>query len=285
MTVQFGGRVNWAWFTPEGGLPDRDFTDGSASVGILFKPAAANDKLTFAFNLARAARNPALEELYFFGTHPGNFAFEIGNPELDSEIALGFDASVRWRHRRFSGEVTYFRNSIDDYIFREPDERRGIRRALPGRRAGRVPLRGGGRARQSLQGVEAHADIDLGGGFIAELGFDLVRAELRETNEPLPRIPPTRFIGGLRYQRNAFQAGGEIVAGGEAGPRVRRGNADRRLQPVEAVRVVLVRRREARSTRSRRGSTTRPTSSTATTCRSSRISCPRWGATSRWCIR
>ena len=63
-----------------------------------------------------------------------------------------------------------------------------------------------------FQGVEAHADIDLGAGLIAELGFDLVRAELRERNEPLPRIPPTRFRGGLRYQRNAFQAGGEIVA-------------------------------------------------------------------------
>ncbi len=81
VTVQFGGRVNWAGYTPEGGLPDRDFTDGSGSVGILFRPAAANDKLTLAFNVARAARNPALEELYFFGIHPGNFAFEIGNPE------------------------------------------------------------------------------------------------------------------------------------------------------------------------------------------------------------
>lgn len=50
------------------------------------------------------------------------------------------------------------------------------------------------------------------GGLIAELGFDLVRAELRDTGEPLPRIPPTRFIGGLRYQRNAFQAGGQLVA-------------------------------------------------------------------------
>ena len=115
-----GGRVNHAAYSPEGGLPDRDFTDVSGSVGLLFRPAAANDRLTFAASLARAARNPALEELYFFGEHPGNFAFEIGNPNLDSERALGLDASVRWRSRRFSGEFTYFRNSIDDYIFRNP---------------------------------------------------------------------------------------------------------------------------------------------------------------------
>jgi iron complex outermembrane receptor protein len=212
VTVQFGGRVNWAGFTPEGGLPDRDFTDGSGSVGILLRPAAANDKLTFAFNVARAARNPALEELYFFGIHPGNFAFEIGNPELDSEIALGLDASLRWRHRRFSGEVSYFYNRINDYIFRDPISESEFAERFPDVDPEGFPVVEA-IARDSLfQGVEAHADIDLSGGFVAELGFDLVRAELRETNEPLPRIPPTRFIGGLRYQRNAFQAGGEIVA-------------------------------------------------------------------------
>jgi iron complex outermembrane receptor protein len=212
VTVQFGGRMNWAGFTPEGGLPDRDFTDGSASVGLVFRPAAANDKLTFAVNLARAARNPALEELYFFGIHPGNFAFEIGNPELDSEIAFGLDSSVRWRHRRFSGELTYFCNRIDDYIFRNPLTDEEFAERFPDVDPEGFPVVENVAADSLFQGVEAHADIDFGGGFIAELGFDLVRAELRDTSEPLPRIPPTRFIGGLRYQKNAFQAGGEIVS-------------------------------------------------------------------------
>jgi iron complex outermembrane receptor protein len=212
VTVQFGGRVNWASFSPEEGLPDRDFTDGSGSVGLVFRPAAANDKLSFAINLARAARNPALEELYFFGPHVGNFAFEIGDPNLASEHALGFDASVRWRHRRFSGELTYFRNSIDKYIFRNPLTEEEFAERFPDEDSdGLVPVEF--TARDSvLQGVEAHADVELGQGLFAELGFDLVRGELKDTNDPLPRIPPTRFIGGLRYQRNAFQAGGEVVA-------------------------------------------------------------------------
>ena len=63
-----------------------------------------------------------------------------------------------------------------------------------------------------LHGVEAHADVDLGRGFFAELGFDLVRGELRDSSDPLPRMPPTRFRGGLRYQTGAFQAGGELIA-------------------------------------------------------------------------
>ena len=213
VTVQFGGRVNWASFSPEGGLPARDFTDGSASVGLLYKPAAANDKLTFAVSLARAARNPALEELYFFGAHPGNFAFEIGNAELGSERALGFDASIRWRHRRVGGEVTYFRNRIDDFIFRNPisDEEFVARFPDEAGEVGEFPFVEFVARDSVLQGVEAHADIELGRGLFAELGFDLVRGELRATNEPLPRMPPARLLGGLRYQRNAFQAGGNVV--------------------------------------------------------------------------
>jgi len=78
-TLQFGGRVNRASFDPEEGLPARDFTDFSGSLGLLFRPARANDNVTIAASLARAARNPALEELYYFGPHPGNFAFEVGN--------------------------------------------------------------------------------------------------------------------------------------------------------------------------------------------------------------
>ena len=89
VTFQFGARANRASFDPEEDLPSRDFTDVSGSVGLLFRPAAAQDKVTIAVSLARAARNPALEELYFFGPHPGNFAFEIGNPDLKSEKALG----------------------------------------------------------------------------------------------------------------------------------------------------------------------------------------------------
>jgi iron complex outermembrane receptor protein len=218
ITLQFGGRVNRASFRPEGGLPNRDFTDGSGSVGLLIRPEVANDKLTFAVSLAHAARNPALEELYFFGPHPGNFAFEIGNPNLGSETALGLDLSLRWRHRRFSGEVTYFRNSIDDYIFRNPiseeefDERFGHEEEEEEEGHGEFPFVEFVAADSLLQGVEAHADIEVAPGLIAEFGFDLVRGTLRSSGESLPRIPPTRLRGGLRYQRNAFQTGGEFIA-------------------------------------------------------------------------
>lgn len=226
VTFQFGARVNHASFDPEEDLPSRSYTDTSGSIGLLFRPQAAQDKFTVAISLARAARNPALEELYFFGPHPGNFAFEIGNANLDSERALGFDVSARWRSSRISGEVSYFRNSISDYIFRNPlTEEEFDARFGHDAHAGEEEEEEGGHghagefgfiefiaADSLLQGFEAHADIEIGGGLGMELGLDYVRGELRSGNRPLPRIPPFRARGGLTYQRNAFQAGGEVVS-------------------------------------------------------------------------
>ena len=40
----------------------------------------------------------------------------------------------------------------------------------------------------------------------------MVRGELADSGEPLPRIPPQRVIAGLRYQKNALQFGGSVTA-------------------------------------------------------------------------
>jgi hypothetical protein len=35
---------------------------------------------------------------------------------------------------------------------------------------------------------------------------------VKDTDDPLPRMPPFRSQVGLRYQYNAFQIGGNVVA-------------------------------------------------------------------------
>jgi iron complex outermembrane recepter protein len=199
VTLQFGGRVDWASFSPEEGLPERDFTNVSASVGALFRPT---DQTTVAVSLARAVRNPALEELYFFGPHLGNFAFEVGNPDLDAEKGLGVDVSFRWRLARASGEVTWFRNAIDNFVFRNPTGE--VEEDLPV-----IEFTG---ADSLIQGFEAHTDIEVNSAWNVEAGLDYVRGTLRSTDEPLPRMPPLRFTGGVRYRWNALQVGGQVVA-------------------------------------------------------------------------
>jgi iron complex outermembrane receptor protein len=166
----------------------------------VLKPQAANDNFVLALNVASASRYPALEELYYFGPHPGNLAFEVGNEDLDAEHAIGFDASVRARGSRFEGELAFFRNDIKNYIFRQPT----------GETAEDFPVLENVAADSTLMGIEAHGDVKLTSVLIAELTYDMVRGELKESGDPLPRIPPQRVIAGLRYQKNAFQLGGSV---------------------------------------------------------------------------
>ncbi len=221
-TFQFGGRIDHARYSPVD-EDERTFNAGSGSVGLLFTPAAANDRLTFAVSLARAARIPALEELFYLGPHPGNFAFEIGNPDLTPEHALGFDVSMRWRHARASGEITYFRNDISDFVFRRPisiedleDEIDQFEDRFPGREldieaAEEFPIVENVAADSVLQGFEAHGDFGLTSNLFAEFTLDYVHGTLKDTDDPLPRIPPLRTNIGLRYQYNAFQIGGNVI--------------------------------------------------------------------------
>ena len=225
VTFQFGGRVDHTRYEPKGEAT-RAFTSGSGSAGLLLRPSAADDRLTIALSLARAARNPALEELFYFGPHPGNFAFEVGNPDLRPEHAVAVDVALRWRGAHASGEVTYFRNAISDYVFRAPVTEQAFAarlddfagrfsgRSIDGQAeaAGEFPIVENVAADSILQGVEAHSDVRLTSELSVELGFDYVRGSLADTGQALPRIPPLRVRGGLRYQHNAFQAGGEVIA-------------------------------------------------------------------------
>ncbi len=199
LTVQFGGRVEHQSFAPAGGLRPREFTNVSGSAGLLVRPS---DATTITVSLARSVRNPALEELYFRGPHSGNFAFEIGNPDLDAERALGLDVAFRWRLPHVTGEVTFFRNRIDDYVFRQPSG--DIEEDLP------VIVFSADKA--LLQGVEAHGDIEVGERVVLEVGTDYVRGELTALGDPLPRIPPLRTTIGARYRMNALQVGAQVVA-------------------------------------------------------------------------
>jgi iron complex outermembrane receptor protein len=217
LTLQFGVRYDHTWFSPGGGLRPRAFDNLSGSAGVLLRPS---DSTTVAVSVARAVRPPALEELYFFGPHPGNYAFEIGNPDLEPERNLGVDVAFRWRQPRASGELSFFRNNVRDYVLRNPISEEEFED-----RFGDAGHEGHGHdefpyvefvgANAVLQGFEGHADFKLAAPLVLEVGFDMVRGEISDTGEPLPRIPPMRFMGGVRYQRNAFQAGVNVLFAAE----------------------------------------------------------------------
>jgi iron complex outermembrane receptor protein len=203
LSLQFGGRVEHTSFDPDGALverpdvPKRDFTTFSASAGVL---GYLRDDLTVALNLARAVRNPSLEELYNLGAHVGNFAFEVGDPTLPTEVAYGADLSLRYRTPRFIGEGTVFINSIDRFIF--PFQTGEVEEDLP--------VVNFTSADSRFTGFEGHVDAGLTKALWLVLGADAVRGELRNGGGPLPRIPPYRLWAGLRFEHKRFHLEGEV---------------------------------------------------------------------------
>jgi iron complex outermembrane recepter protein len=196
VALQFGGRVDRATFKPQADEPNTDFTNFSGSFGLLVTPA---EPVSLAFSVARASRNPALEELYFHGPHPGNNAVENGNPDLNSEHSVGVDASLRWRSSIASGEVTFFANKINDFIFR--------------RFTGAVDSESGlavtefDQADANMKGIESHVDLRVTPILWVEGGLDYVRGDLTSLDLPMPRVPPLRGLAGVHLRRNAFEAG------------------------------------------------------------------------------
>jgi iron complex outermembrane receptor protein len=206
VSVQFGGRFERASYDPDAaatpdreGIVKRDFNNFSASVGLV---GHLRDDLTLAVSAARAVRNPSLEELYNLGAHPGNFAFEIGDPNLRNEIGLGVDAALRYRGPRAAVELSVFRNSIDDFIFPfqtgEVEEGLTVIQYIQNDSV--------------LQGFEAHLDLGLTKNLWLELQGDGVRGKLRSDDTPLPRIPPYRALIGLRYQTPKWHLEGQLRA-------------------------------------------------------------------------
>jgi iron complex outermembrane receptor protein len=208
VAFQFGGRVDHTAFDPDGAaverpeVPKRDFTNFSASAGVL---GYLRDDLTLALNLARAARNPSLEELYNLGPHPGNFAFEVGDPTLDTEVAYGADLSLRYRSQRFAAEATAFVNRIDKFIF--PFQ--------TGETEEDLPVVNFTSADSRFTGFEAHVDAGLTRSLWLVLGGDAVRGELRDGGGALPRIPPYRLWAGLRIEHKGLHLEGEVKNVGE----------------------------------------------------------------------
>jgi iron complex outermembrane receptor protein len=155
---------------------DRTFTAASGSFGVHTDLGRTG---AFVVNLTTAARAPALEELYNFGPHAGNLAFEIGSPDLELERTFGIDVSLRRRAERVSGELNLFAYDIRDFVFLDftGETHEGFREA---------EFR---QADSRFLGMEASSEVTMGRGIVLDAGISLVNARLTATNEPLPRIP------------------------------------------------------------------------------------------------
>lgn len=177
---------------------DRSFTAVSGSAGLHTTIGTAG---AFVVNVSGASRAPALEELYNFGPHVGNLAFEIGNPDLEVERTLGIDVSLRSRHAKAQGELNVFAYNISNFVFLDvhDEEIDGLREATFVQADAR------------FIGAEASGSLDLHPRLHLHGGASYVRAKLTDTNTFLPRIPALSARVELDVPFGNFKVGPEFV--------------------------------------------------------------------------
>lgn len=174
------------------------------------------------FGLTRAERTPSPEQRYAFGRHAAAGTFEIGDPDLETERYLNFEASIERHTGPLRFDVTAFYNRADNYIYlASEDDGTGNpvfvndvgNREGEGAAAGCLPDDDGlCRLRNQLvfnQQEDAHFyGAELGGSwelaqsptpFTLHFTADYVRGSLRDGGD-LPRISPWRYGIGASTQ-------------------------------------------------------------------------------------
>jgi iron complex outermembrane receptor protein len=195
--LQFGGRFEHNGYNPTG-LEKRSFNGFSGSAGFRVPLGGST---AFVANYTHSYRAPALEELYNNGPHPGNAAFEIGDPDLNRESSDGIDLSLRHSSGRVRAEANFFYYHINDFIFLAPtgDVEDGL------------PVANYAQGSSRFVGTEARLDVGLTRNFWVLSSLDYVNAELKDTATPLPRIPPLRGRVGFEAFYKGFRFNPEVI--------------------------------------------------------------------------
>ena len=207
--VQIGGRVErTAYFPddcPDESGPDADeaplleppipiersFLGLSGSVGANLSLGQVG---VLVGSVMVASRAPALEELYNFGPDAGNGTFEMGDPTLHLEETRGVEIGLRRRTARGHVQLSTFRYDIEHFVFLDVQaERTGAFR-----QARYV------QADARFTGVEVAAEATLTEFLRVSAVLSQVTAQLVETKEYLPRIPPLSGRVRLELSRKSF---------------------------------------------------------------------------------
>ena len=178
---------------------DRQFIAASASIGM---HVDLGDTTALVANFTHSHRVPALEELYNFGPHLGNF--EIGRPDLEAETMRGLDVSFRQSLGRVQGEANFYVYGIDNFIFGD----------LTNEIVDNLRILNIQQGNSRFVGFDARGSLRLGGQVWATLGLGYVDATLTTTGEPLPRIPPLRGTLSLDIPVGRLTVSPEVMFAG-----------------------------------------------------------------------
>ncbi|MEM1132067.1 MAG: TonB-dependent receptor [Pseudomonadota bacterium] len=175
-----------------------DSVSGALGFGYTFDEGA---KVGINFN--RSERAPSPEELFSNGPHIATQAFEIGNPNFDTERSMGGEIYLRIDRPTWQFGVTVYYNDFENFLIDVPT----------GEEEDGLPVFQFIQNDAEFYGFEAQGSVVLarsgGFSFVADAVADYTEATLDNLG-PVPRIPPLRVLGGLEAQSDTLNGRIEV---------------------------------------------------------------------------
>jgi len=179
---------------------ENDYDTLSGALGFVY---VGLEGIRMGINGSRVERAPSAEELFSDGPHIATQAFEIGDPNLDTESAWGLEAYARGSIGAGTFSLAVFKQWFSNYIFLEET----------GTEADDLPVFQYLQQDADFFGIEAELSypvIDADGfRLLTDLRASYIEAELAD-GTAVPRIPPLSLLGALEAQTGAFDLRGEV---------------------------------------------------------------------------
>ena len=200
LQAEFGGRYET---TSVDSVPlgiSRNFDTISGAAGLFYSLSAG---LRLGGSVSYTERAPSAQELYSNGPHIATQAFEIGDPTLTEESAVGGELSLRGSVGMADISVAAFYTSFDDYIFL----------AETGEEEDDLPVFAFLQKDADYYGAEGQVVLNFVESddfrFLTDLRAEYVRAE-RDDGTNLPRIPPLSLYGAAEAGFGLVDVRGEV---------------------------------------------------------------------------
>jgi len=179
-----------------GSVRERTFGGFSGSIGATYDLGAG---LEAGLTLTRTFRSPTVEELYSDGLHLAAYSYEVGNPDLGAERGFGSELALRYASNAGHLSVALFRNALDAYVYSRNTGDTNAATGLP------IYQTTGGNA--LMVGGEFSGEYEIAPKLVLAATLSYVEGTLRETDQPLPMMPPLNGKIDARYQLGDFTFG------------------------------------------------------------------------------
>lgn len=150
-------------------------------------------------NLVRSTRVPTIEELYSEGPHLAAYSYEIGNPNLKSELAYGGELFTYYRSENLYVMLSGYYNDFPNFIIPRNTGKINYATLLPIYATEGVPA--------ILTGFETQLEFKPFKFLQLDFNASYTYGKFNQTGTPLPAIPPFKIISSLSYKRNNFLFG------------------------------------------------------------------------------